>query len=221
MKYPFSESRADRCLHRWAFTLVELLVVLVIIGILALILLPAIAKFRESAETTRCAAHMRQWGGAVLLYVNDHNGDFPKANFPANTHAILAPYLDSDLTRPSELKAVYGCPVDKWKYAFNSYLSPESGLKYGTLTAPSDHIYAIELSSMKSDNRWLTYGSAKLALAEITPKPHRGRVNALFVDGHVNTSNVSELTRAQITRDSPAYKTSDEDEPLGDPKYDQ
>lgn len=77
------------------------------------------------------------------------------------------------------------------------------------------------LFDMKSDNRWLTLSGAKAALAEVTPKPHQGRVNALFVDGHVNTSKVSELKRAQISRDSPAYKASDEDEPLGEPKYDQ
>lgn len=220
MKPPLPRSYSKALFTGCAFTLVELLTVIAVVGILAFLLFPVLARSKDSAETTKCATHMRQWGVAVLLYVNEHKGDFPNASFPTNTHAILAPYLDSKMTKPSELEALYGCPVDQWKYAFNSYLSP-GGTKYGALTSPADHIYGIELSNSKSDNRWLTISSVQSALAGVTPKPHRGKVNVLFVDGHVTTSRVSDLKRAQITRDSPPYKASDISEPLGDPKFDQ
>jgi prepilin-type N-terminal cleavage/methylation domain-containing protein/prepilin-type processing-associated H-X9-DG protein len=53
---------------RAAFSLVELLVVLAIIGILVSLVLPATQAARESARRTECANHMRQLALAVLNY---------------------------------------------------------------------------------------------------------------------------------------------------------
>jgi prepilin-type N-terminal cleavage/methylation domain-containing protein/prepilin-type processing-associated H-X9-DG protein len=50
------------------FTLVELLVVIVVIGMLMAILLPALASVRESARRTQCSNNMRQLGTAILNY---------------------------------------------------------------------------------------------------------------------------------------------------------
>ena len=59
------------------FTLIELLVVIAIIGILAAILLPALARAREAARRASCQNNLKQFGIVFKMYSNEHNGLFP------------------------------------------------------------------------------------------------------------------------------------------------
>ena len=64
MKY----GRKDR------FTLIELLVVVAIIGILASMLLPSLAKAREAAKFKVCMSNQRQIGFASQMYADSYDG---------------------------------------------------------------------------------------------------------------------------------------------------
>ena len=67
-----NDSRRQR-----GFTLIELLVVIAIIAILAAMLLPSLAKAKETAKRIACENNLRQLGIATRMYEDDSQGTLP------------------------------------------------------------------------------------------------------------------------------------------------
>ena len=81
--------------HR-AFTLVELLVVIGIMGLLMGLLLPVVTKARATARATQCANNLRQLGALYLIYAQQNDEQVPLGVSVSTTADLPFPDIDRD-----------------------------------------------------------------------------------------------------------------------------
>jgi prepilin-type N-terminal cleavage/methylation domain-containing protein len=133
-----------------AFTLIELLVVIAIIGILASMLLPALAQAKDSARRAKCTSNIHELSMANLMYAGDNNGAYPPRSDIERWPTDLISYYNATniLICPSETNnspATQGLTNYPPDCAARSYLingfNDGYADKYGSISAYSSPNY--------------------------------------------------------------------------------
>jgi prepilin-type N-terminal cleavage/methylation domain-containing protein/prepilin-type processing-associated H-X9-DG protein len=105
---------------RRAFTLLELLVGIGVVGLLLAILLPALGRARAAARRTACASNLRQIGLLLSAYANDNRGEIPVVYAGFDFEPLLTP---TAFTRPvandrGGMKLLVSAPVGTARMAY-------------------------------------------------------------------------------------------------------
>jgi general secretion pathway protein G len=196
--------------RRAAFTLIELLTVIAIIGILAALVIPTVGAVRTQARQAECISNLRQIGVAITAFADAHRGAFPETSHgaAANLEQIswvytLKPFL-------GEVDEVRVCPLDPRRedrlrlrlssYVLNDYLDAKT--YYDPFGRPSGTVPRLPALREPARTPTVFVGADTLALdlssdhiragAPLADRSD-GRAPYLFADGHVQVISAAAL----------------------------
>jgi len=214
MRLRASQSNDSMNSRTRAFTLIELLVVIAIIAILAALLLPSLAKAKDSARQIQCANNLRQISLATHMHVQEREDRFPgiwESTVGAGNNSgsdgwmfflNLGGPTRFDPSRGALYEFVpnsksFECPKDTAasgnSFSMNARLSrPTStagfheGVGEDALTSPSATLLFLEEAAANSANADSSNDSYHDPQNDRVTGRHRGGANFAFCDGHIS-----------------------------------
>ena len=197
-----------------AFTLMELLVVIALIGIMAALLLPVLGRGKESARSVSCLNNLHQLGIATQTYTTDSRSLVPPfrtwlATKPGDlTTGNLYPYLKS--------KAVYICPADnstlRGAPAYRAAIIAPRNYSYGMSCG---YCHSLNSSNFRQPDKTLLFMEGNLATNDysglvgptgwlpVAPSlifRHNNRGHLLMADLHLEAMNKNQFGNVAQTK---------------------
>ncbi len=203
-----------------AFTVIELLVVVAVVGVLAVLLFVTAGMMLQKNRATRCMSNLQQINVASAAYSADNGGQWPRNNVSDPRYYFfqeLYPYLNMNIQDHTEnMKTVFVCPADRkgtnekddiykvskrpLSYAQNGYLdygdapvdAYSAGKRRGFVQFPSELMLYMEFEA-----HWLVSTSSmnkdSQDKLEALNFRHNGWINAAYADGHVAPMEVMKI----------------------------
>ncbi len=204
------------------FSMIELVVAAATIGLLTMLILPALGAVRERSQTAECATNLRKLGAAIHLYAQDNNQCLPRsyhssgANREPGWAVSITPYLSS--AAPDSLTEWHNvfnrhlrCPADTnsgleyYSYALNVFFeldpdgddywgAPATWRRINQIPTPSKTILLAEPQPVAHADHFMCHQWSRINAARNAVKHdrHRGKSHFLFVDGHVELLKVQD-----------------------------
>ena len=157
-----------------AFTLVELLVVLAVVGVLVAVGIPVYGRMVETGRAAKCVANLRQIGTALGLYLGEHNMTMPTLLAGRTNLSQDGDYIDNTLNAYTQGNpSVFACPSDGGQAA-------QSGTSYYWNQALNGQV-------MSGLNFLNNYDQTQVIILADKAAYHPylvNKVNFLYADGH-------------------------------------
>lgn len=190
-----------------AFTLVELLSVIAIVGILSAILVASIGHIRESVRDAGCSSNLRQIFTAARLWAQDNKGRMPDSRWwqepasnPFTSTWSIAPYLDLGDGDQTATSTVYTCDAARSEapssrafartYSMNQYAGGSyNGIRQDLVrSGPAQLGVFMDGVQVTGSGEYFSYATEAHMASDASPGaqfPHGGRMNVVYADGHV------------------------------------
>ncbi len=214
-----------RCRDR-GFTLIELLSVIGIIGVLVAIVVPTVTKVKAQGQETKCSANLRQLAVILLAYSNDNQGELlsmgrnggvrdpitGKKSGGQTWSFIIRDYMEESWDGRNDFR-IQICPA-----AYDSYGQPKNGVYrsyainfnderwdadpsvFMNHTNPAKTVLFMDAAGKGNDGDCYagfqsTGGDGYLTTGDWR---HSGRINTVFLDGHVESFDETEEDLADL-----------------------
>jgi len=201
--------RTPACLSAGAFTLIELLCVIAIIGILAAMLLPVLSQGQDRAKLVWCGNNLAQTGLGFQSFAHEHNSEFPLQVAAADGGVMdTTPLTDGLDFSGHSFQAMGGdlgsprilvCPTDTRTPAGTFATLQSSNVSYfasasGSYNAPESIVAGDRNLALPAGG---TTPNSTFPFVW-TATQHRLRGNLLYADGHVAALQNFQLAQASF-----------------------
>jgi prepilin-type N-terminal cleavage/methylation domain-containing protein/prepilin-type processing-associated H-X9-DG protein len=217
---PYSVSSPRPSARSAAFTLIELLTVIAIIGILAAIIIPVVGSVRRSSQNASCSSNLRQWGQAILLYSVDHQGNYvirgtSNAGSDMTWQAVSTNannmLYGAYVPHSSLIGIIRTCPVGtdssgssyviNRPYISGTTVSPLDKVPLKQVRNPTRFMLMSDMASgVTASNGYSLIGPGGLTslvsplFTDTVDTRHHSAANMVFGDGHIESITAADIT---------------------------